>query len=310
MDLSGVIFVVLAVVWAVFLLPKALRHHDEVAKTRSVEDVSEDARVLARREAVNKRSARLVIAPAATAPVAPVPAGTAPPPGPDRPADPEMPRIPGQRWPVDRADLPARRRAAASAARRRRRILGALLVLDVLVALAALFEVAPVWSPAVPVALTGVYLVLCRTLVKREHAGWDDAVSRAGVLVQEPTASAGQIASVGPSVSARTEPAEEAPAGLVSPIEETSSLPGLVPEEAVEDGVATFDAGSLWDPLPVTLPTYVAKARATRSVRTIDLGGPGVSSSGRNGADSAMVAEAATSTGQDSDPVQRPAVGS
>ena len=33
-DLSGVIFVVLAVAWAVFLIPKALKHHDEVARTR------------------------------------------------------------------------------------------------------------------------------------------------------------------------------------------------------------------------------------------------------------------------------------
>ena len=46
MDLSGVIFVVLALVWAAYLLPKALRHHDEVARTRSVEEVSEQARVV------------------------------------------------------------------------------------------------------------------------------------------------------------------------------------------------------------------------------------------------------------------------
>ncbi len=40
MDLSGVIFVVLALVWAAYLLPKALRHHDEVARTRSVDEVT------------------------------------------------------------------------------------------------------------------------------------------------------------------------------------------------------------------------------------------------------------------------------
>jgi len=50
----------------------------------------------------------------------------------------------------------------------------------------------------------------------------------------------------------------------------------------------------LWDPLPVTLPTYVSKPRANRSVRTIDLADPRVSSSGRDAADSALVAEAAT----------------
>ena len=44
----------------------------------------------------------------------------------------------------------------------------------------------------------------------------------------------------------------------------------------------------------MTLPTYVTKPRAHRSVRTIDLLEPGVVSSGRNAADSALVAEAAT----------------
>ena len=33
------------------------------------------------------------------------------------------------------------------------------------------------------------------------------------------------------------------------------------------------DDGALWDPLPMTLPTYVNKARARRTVRTIELTG-------------------------------------
>ena len=37
----------------------------------------------------------------------------------------------------------------------------------------------------------------------------------------------------------------------------------------------TVDGGSLWDPLPVTLPTYVIKPKARRTVRTIDLSEPG-----------------------------------
>lgn len=37
----------------------------------------------------------------------------------------------------------------------------------------------------------------------------------------------------------------------------------------------------LWDPLPITLPTYVSKPLAPRTVRTIDLSGPDVTSSGR-----------------------------
>ena len=50
MDLSAVIFVALAVAWAVYLVPKALKHHDEVARTRSVDRFSATMRTLARRE--------------------------------------------------------------------------------------------------------------------------------------------------------------------------------------------------------------------------------------------------------------------
>ncbi len=41
------------------------------------------------------------------------------------------------------------------------------------------------------------------------------------------------------------------------------------------------DAGSLWDPVPITVPTYVSKPLAPRTVRTIDLSGPGASASAR-----------------------------
>ena len=55
---------VLAVAWAVYLIPKALKHHDEVARTRSIDRFSTAMRVLARREPVNRRDARLVVTPA------------------------------------------------------------------------------------------------------------------------------------------------------------------------------------------------------------------------------------------------------
>ena len=41
------------------------------------------------------------------------------------------------------------------------------------------------------------------------------------------------------------------------------------------------EAGSLWDPVPITVPTYVSKPLAPRTVRTIDLSGPGVTASTR-----------------------------
>ena len=53
------------------------------------------------------------------------------------------------------------------------------------------------------------------------------------------------------------------------------------------------DDGSLWDPLPMTLPTYVNKARARRTVRTIEL--TGINSSGHDEADTALARDASES---------------
>ncbi len=71
MDLSPFIFVALAVAWAVYLVPQALKHHDEVVRSRSVDRFSHTMRVLARREPVSRTSSRLVVTPGRT-PSAPV----------------------------------------------------------------------------------------------------------------------------------------------------------------------------------------------------------------------------------------------
>ena len=49
MDLSAIIFVVLALAWAVYLIPKALKHHDDLASDRLVEGHSDKVRILSRR---------------------------------------------------------------------------------------------------------------------------------------------------------------------------------------------------------------------------------------------------------------------
>ena len=72
------------------------------------------------------------------------------------------------------------------------------------------------------------------------------------------------------------------------------------------------DDGSLWDPLPVTLPTYVNKARARRTVRTIEL--TGINSSGHDQADTALARDAAESAQEarataDADAAARKAAG-
>jgi hypothetical protein len=77
-------------------------------------------------------------------------------------------------------------------------------------------------------------------------------------------------------------------------------------ETAVEESVLADD-GSLWDPLPMTLPTYVSKARARRTVRTIEL--TGMQSSGHDDSDSALAREAETSSETGTSAERRKAAG-
>ena len=283
MDLSGVIFVVLAVAWAAYLIPKALKHHDEVARTRSVDKFSESMRVLASREPVSAGDARLVVAPARSS---------------------DDPRVPAPRR---TASLVARKAAARAAARRRRRILGFLVVCTLVVTGLAAFAVVPWWSVAVPATLTLLYLLLCRTQVRRARdAGWEADLATA-IAEEQPA----RVEPVAPSVPAvrNAQGFEE-----VAPEEETMAMPVVVDAVAVP----TVDGGSLWDPLPVTLPTYVSKPKARRTVRTIDLSEPGTWSAGRSDEDSALVAQSqveqaaggAVSDGQEPVLEQQRAVGS
>jgi hypothetical protein len=296
-DLSGIIFVVLAVAWAVYLIPKALRHHDEVARTRSIDRFSTAMRVLARREPVNRRDARLVVTPArATAnPRVLAPTRAAPDETPVPVAVTAQPA-------VSRTRIQARRTAARAAARRRRHILTFLLLCTAVTAGAAAFALVPWWSVAIPGGLTLAYLLLCRTQVRRESIHDFD-------LLRDRSAESTDGTSA-PRRAIRVEAQDGTPRSTASP------MTGEVVARAVDaDGVSEFDdtedtvgidvalleaivvptedGGSLWDPLPVTLPTYVTKPKAKRTVRTIDLGQPGTWTSGRTEEDTQIVARAA-----------------
>ena len=309
---------VLAVAWAVYLIPKALRHHDEVARTRSVDRFSTAMRVLARREPVDRRNARLVVAPPRTTQRVLLPSRLE--------ADAAEAVAEGAAAPAasiaPQRSVAARRAAARAAARRRRQVTLALLAVDLLVVTAAAFSLLPWWSVPVPVALTVLYLVLCRRQVRRENdALWSPAVvdARMSADSEGPAAEAEPTGSMAPRRAIRV----EAPYGMpqvsratqdgaeFSPDEDTVQIP-VAELEAIAVSVETVDGGSLWDPLPVTLPTYVNKARASRSVRTIDLSAPGTWSSGRDEADSALVEQSAApeSVDETAEPEQRRAVGS
>jgi len=213
-------------------------------------------RVLARREPVNRRNARLVVTPgrpASTAVVVSKASSAAQPVAVPEPVAPVAPV----------ASAGERRAAAVAAARRRLRVVLTILVLNVLVVGLAAFSVIPWVVVAIPVVLLVAWLVACRLMVRKERA-------------------------VRP-VAARPRVAEPAPVAE-GPV--TEEIAAVAPQEAPVEAPLPRDP-ALWDPVPVTLPTYVGKpAAARRTVRTIDLDDTGVWTSGRSESDSQLAREA------------------
>ena len=182
------------------------------------------------------------------------------------------------------AQLRARRLAAKRATARRRRVLLGLLGANALVlVLATVGAVAWGWQ-ALPAGLLVGWLALCRVMVRGEHAAWD-ALTRPAPA-HEAGADVDEVDEVDDGVPADYS-VERNDAGFdeVAPAADTSAL-----------GAATGPAArsGLWDPVPVTLPTYVDKPAAVRrSVRTIDLDATGVWTSGRSDEDAILAQQAA-----------------
>jgi hypothetical protein len=261
-DLSALIFVALAVAWAVYLVPKALKHHDDVVRSRSVDRFSHTMRVLARREPVNRRNARLVVTPGRPASSAVVVTKG------------------GEPAPVEARTL---RAAANRAARRRRRVLGTILLANVVVvALAAFAVIQWAWT-AIPAVLLVVWLVACRLMVRRERA--------ASAPVANPVATpAVDTVETVETVAADTERPAEPGEPVVARLDETAEQ---VADLEDTSSIAAVVDPMLWDPVPVTLPTYVTKPAARRrTVRTIDLDATGVWTSGNTAGDSQLAREA------------------
>jgi len=262
---SGLIFVAVAVAWAAYLIPVAVRSHDDAVRSRSVERFSQRMRVLARREPVDRKSARLVVQPgrpASTAVVVTKPSAADAVPVEETSAPAPVELTPAQRR--------AHRAAVARATKRRRNVLAVLLLANAVVVTLAAVNVHSWWYVAIPGGLLVAWLVLCRVMVKKEHA-----VLAPRVVVPE--------APVAPV-------AEEQPSEPVEPV--AAEQPGEVTEEIAVVADVQVDP-TLWDPVPVTLPTYVSKPAAVRrTVRTIALDDTGVWSSGHAQADSRLAREA------------------
>jgi len=225
-DPSALIFVALAVAWAVYLIPKALGSRQPVSRRRArlVPRPSSDPSGRSEHRSGLQNGSLDVEAAAET-----------PTPG----------------------ELRARRVAAARAARRRLRVVSLILLINVTVAILSFLHVlAWLWA-LVPVAVLAVWLVACRLMVRRER---------------------GQ------------RPRSRIPAEPERPRDDTDEI-AAVPVDVAFGAPVVTDPDS-WDPVPVTLPTYVSKPVAPRSVSTIDLDSTGVWSSGRSDSDSLLVREA------------------
>jgi hypothetical protein len=290
---SGLIFIAVAVAWAAYLVPKAVRHHDDAVRSRSVERFSHRMRVLARREPVDRRSARLVVTPGRPASTAVVvtkpsaePEPVTPPVAPPVVEAPEAAEEPAPE--LTPAQRRARRAAAARATKRRRNVLGLLLLANAVVALLAGLGVHAWWYVAIPAGLLVAWLVLCRVMVKGERAALRPRAATHPRAPKRP----------------RTREAQPAPGTVEPEVVADEPAVGEVTEEISVVVEATADASvdvvshvhvdpTLWDPVPVTLPTYVSKpAAAKRSVRQIELDDTGVWTSGRSEADSKIAREA------------------
>ena len=110
---------------------------------------------------------------------------------------------------------------------------------------------APVWSPAVPAAVVVGFLVIARRQVSRTRAkAWERTL---------------RTAAVSPAAPVGDEP-DDAPTVVMDAVVDDEALRR---QQVVAAAVVpASDGSSLWDPLPVTLPTYVVQAAGrARSAR-------------------------------------------
>lgn len=150
-----------------------------------------------------------------------------------------------------RAALAGVRRSEQIAAGRRRRVLLVLLAAVTLCLALSVGGLIPFWSIAIPGALAVAFLAVARYSViamRKELDSQVAAIRRSGADEE----------------TTLTVTIEDLKAGAKAPSHVRQIVSGL------------------WEPIPVTTPTYVSKPLAPRTVRTIDLSGPDVTSSARH----------------------------
>jgi hypothetical protein len=149
-------------------------------------------------------------------------------------------------------DLIRRERLAAS--RRRRVLLGLLAVLSGVIGCCAVHLI-PWWSTAIPGGLLLIFVVVARISVRVMQRGLDARHREIRHGNNESTI-----------FLSRKDFLDSGGDGRWGRGKADSAL----------------KPGALWDPIPITMPTYVSKPLAPRTVRTIDLSAPGVATSTRH----------------------------
>jgi hypothetical protein len=260
---SGLIYAAIAVMWAAVLIPMWLRGHDNTVENRSAERFGQAMRVLSRRPTADEVATEGAADGRVDDHEVSVPTSS------PRRADPR-PASPAARPRQGAQAVKVR----PSLARRRARTLGVLTVLTLLLAVAAVVGVLPVWLPLPVFALLVAFVVHLRNQAKRaatlraRRRAPQPAVPRIAEpeapQVEEPPAADGQSSRLGRFV--------QGPSRAV--VVETKRVRHTSAEGASVDE-------DEWRPNPLPLPTYVTAPKAMRPIKVIDLTTPGAWSSGR-----------------------------
>lgn len=216
MGFTGLVFVFLAVVWLVYLVPVFLQRKDN-----GLLDEAEPGEPFTPTVTIVRRGVPLDVAEEGTATVS-------------TPLN--------RRAALAELDLADRR-----ASTRRSAVLAVLLgVVGVVAGLTALQRL-PWWSVLIPVALIVAFLSVARVTVVRMRADLEAQAERIKAAHDRN--------------------------------EQTVAIDVLPPQDHEHEQVVDLSApiavtGSLWEPVPITKPTYVSKPLGPRTVRTIDLSAP------------------------------------
>jgi len=273
---TGLIVAFVVTVWAAYFVPLALRRYDEAHNHSALEVLTPLSRVI-RRASTADAARDLEYS--------------------EFGEDEVDSYVPPADADTKVAGPPRLTRASARiAARRRRRVLLTLVFANAVVGALVGFAIIPAWSVAIPAGLLVAWLVACRIQVRREYGisttrkpARDTSRARMPRVSMPKLRARVRVGRLGASAAEDEDTVtiivsgqfEDVDPGRKHVMESAPLEADALDEQLVIAVPSAASHGELvWDPLPVTLPTYVTKPRAGRTVRTIDFDAPGVWTSG------------------------------